>query len=111
METPAMRTSFDVVCAKSLHRHVTIREIISKALKKSQPQSDQVESDLQSMLDRTNTVMREYLWDETKVSNNPKSAECFAERWDYMFWHVYGELINLSYHHRLIPARRETWTS
>lgn len=102
-----MRTSFDVVCKASLRRHVTIREIISKTLEKIWPQSDQAESALQSILDRTDTLMREYLLDWTKESNNPMSAECFAERWDYMFWNIYGEFAFSSYHHRLIPARRD----
>lgn len=105
MEAPATRTSFDVVCEASSHRHVTIREIILKALEKIWPQSDQTESALQSILDRTDTVMREYLLDWTRESSNPMSAECFAERWDYMFWNIYGEFAFSYYHHRLIPAR------
>lgn len=50
-------------------------------------------------------MMREYLLKETMVSNNPKSAECFAERWDYFAWYTYCESIISSYHHRLFPAR------
>lgn len=102
-----MGTSFDVVCAASLHRHVTIRDIVMKTLKKLWPQSDQVESARQSIVDRTDMMMREYLLKEAKKSSDPKSAECFAERWDYFAWYTYCEFIISSYHHRLFPARHD----
>lgn len=91
MATPAMKTSFDEICAASLQRHYAIREIVSNGLMKYRPQSDQSESELQKLLDKATEEMRDYLLDEVEGPHNTLSAECYAEYWDYMLWSVYSK--------------------
>lgn len=107
MATPAMKTSFDVVCAVSLQRHYTVREMVLEGLKKSRPQSDQNESELQRLSDEATTEMRNHLLEDFEESDDPLSAECFAERWDYMLWIIYRMFDIPFYHRRPIPARRD----
>lgn len=105
-----MKTSFDVVCAASLQRHFATREVVMDRLNKHRPQSDQNESELQKVLDKTTAEMTGYLLDETKRSTHPLSAEFFAERWDYMFWCCYSEC-HLSLHHHRPHLRSKSLTS
>lgn len=99
-----MRTSFDEVCMASKQRHYTVREMVSNGLK-SRPQPDQNESDLQSMVDRATTEMRDFLLEDLEVPENLLSAEAFAERWDYLLWVQYSKFDLLLYRRRPIPAR------
>lgn len=91
MQTPAMRMSFDEIGAASLQRHYAIREMVSKGLKKSRPQSDQNESELQRLSDEVTTKMEAWLLGQTAESREPRSAEFFAERWDYLLWCLYSK--------------------
>lgn len=98
-----MKTLFDEVCAASLQRHLGIREMVFGGLSQSQPQSGQIQLEMQNLLDEVTELMEGYLLGETERSKNPLSAGFFAERWDYMLWTVYRKLDTSFCYHRSNP--------
>jgi len=91
MKTQAMETSFDVICERSQLRHYKTLDVVRKGLQKSLPQSDQVESTLQNMVDKAETGLGGILLSQTKKSNELASAEWFAERCDWLVWSEYSK--------------------
>lgn len=98
MQAQAIETSFDVICESSQLRHFKIIDRVRKALRESQPQSDQTESVLQRLVDEAQGIVDRVLLNQTKRSNDLASAEYVAERWDRMLWGRYRKS-STSFHH------------
>lgn len=98
METLGAGTSFDVICDKSQLRHYKIIDRVRKGLQKSQPQSDQTESVLQSLMDKTKQIVDDVLLKQTKRASDIASAEYVAERWDQVLWGRYRKSSTSSHH-------------